>query len=91
MAIVHDQMVESMEMEKSVDRFKLYFGVRNEGLADRLDVVIKEESINFGSQVLCLNDFGVEEDWETNRFGYLMFSFLKLSKFQESESVRPQM
>lgn len=65
-------------MERSVDRFKLYFGVRNEGVADRLDVVIKEESINFGSQVLCLSDFGVEEDWGDEQVWVSHVLFLRI-------------
>lgn len=35
-------------MGRSVDRFKLYFGVGNEGLTDRLDVGIEEEIVNSG-------------------------------------------
>lgn len=36
-------------MERSVDRCKLYFGVKSERLADRLDMGIEEERSNSGS------------------------------------------
>lgn len=42
--IVHLTLSGVSEVERSVDRFKLYFGVGNEGLTGRLDVGIEEES-----------------------------------------------
>lgn len=70
-----------------MDRFKLYFEVRNEGLTDRLDrldVRSEEQRINCSSLVLGLSNLEVERRLLEDQVWVSVVSFLKFQTHKVS-------